>query len=205
MSRKKKSHTSDDETAQQADDTTAGQTEGDVEAAETDGDDLLLRLQRLSADYVNYQKRARRDLAQARLFANEDLIKSLLPVLDDMERALAAGKDNHEADDALLTGMQLVHDKALETLGRFGLKVIEAHELEFDPDRHTALLQQLSADHAPNTVLQVVQKGYELRGRTIRAAGVIVSKSPDEPQADEVQDGPEDGPTEATRQDVQGE
>ena len=204
MSRKKKPQTSD-EAGRQADETTPEQTEGAAEAAGADGDDLLLRLQRVSADYVNYQKRARRDLAQARLFANEELIKSLLPVLDDMERALAAAGDSHEADDALFTGMQLVHDKALDTLGRFGLKAIEAHELEFDPNRHTALLQQLSEDHAPNTVLQVVQKGYELKGRTIRAAGVIVSKSPDVPPADEAEDSPDDGPTEATPQDVQGE
>lgn len=162
------------------------------ESEQPDSDDLLGRLQRVSADYVNYQKRARRDLDLARQFANEGLIKSLLPVLDDMERALAAGRDNHDADDPLLTGLQLVHDKALETLGRFGVKVIEAHGLEFDPDRHTALMQQLSPDHDPNIVLHVAQKGYELKGRTIRAAGVVVSKASEEPDEDQAED--QDGP-----------
>lgn len=155
-----------------------------LEAAEAERDDLMARLQRLSADYVNYQKRARRDLEQTRLFANEDLIKALLPVIDDMERALTAARENHGEDDPLFTGMQLVHDKALETLGRFGVKVIEAEGKPFDPDRHTALMQQPTDECEVNTVLQEVQRGYELRGRAIRPASVVVSKSPETP-ADE--------------------
>lgn len=158
-----------------------------LEAAEAERDDLLARLQRVSADYMNYQKRAQRDLQQARLFANEDLIKALLPVIDDMERALAAARENHGEDDPLFMGMQLVHDKAIDTLGRFGVKVIEAEGKPFDPDSHTAMMQQPVDDCEPNTVLQEVQRGYQLRGRTIRPAAVVVSKSP-EPDDDEAQD-----------------
>jgi len=157
-----------------------------LEAAQSERDDLMARLQRLSADYVNYQKRARRDLEQARLFANEDLIKALLPVIDDMERTLAAARENHGEDDPLFTGMQLVHDKALETLGRFGVTVIEAEGKAFDPERHVALMQQPTDDCEANTVLQEVQSGYELRGRAIRPASVVVSKAPDDDEpADE--------------------
>ncbi len=151
---------------------------------EDERDDLLARLQRLSADYVNYQKRARRDIDQTRQFANDDLIKALLPVIDDMERALAAARDNHGEDDPLFQGMQLVHDKALETLGRFGVTVIEAAGEPFDPDRHTAMMQQADQDHEPNTVLQEVQRGYELRGRILRPSAVVISKMPDSPGAD---------------------
>ena len=151
-----------------------------LEAAETERDDLLARLQRLSADYVNYQKRARRDLDQTRQFANEDLIKALLPVIDDMERALAAARENHGEDDLLFQGMQLVHDKAVETLGRFGVTVIEAEGKPFDADRHTAMMQQPSDDCEPGTVLQEVQRGYELRGRILRPASVVIAKAPDE-------------------------
>ena len=88
-----------------------------LESLRAERDDLLARLQRVSADYLNYQKRVQRDIADAREFANAELIKSLLAVLDDMERALEAAKANHAADDPLLVGMQLVHDKAAGDAG----------------------------------------------------------------------------------------
>jgi len=147
--------------------------------ARDERDDLLARLQRVSADYVNYQKRAQRDVSEAREYANESLIKSLLPVLDDMERALDAARENHGEDDPLFTGMQLVHDKALEVLGSFGVTVIEAVGTEFDPEKHAAMMQQPTEEHPPQTVLQELQRGYELKGRTIRPSSVIVSREPD--------------------------
>jgi molecular chaperone GrpE len=140
-----------------------------------DREELLGRLQRVSADYLNYQKRVQRDIAQAREFANEDLIKALLSVLDDMERALAAARANHDEDDPFLTGMQLVHDNALAVLGRFGVTQIDPAGELFDPQQHQAMMQQPSAEHPPQTVLQTLQKGYQLKGRTLRPAGVIVS------------------------------
>jgi len=146
-----------------------------VQALAQERDDLLARLQRVSADYLNYQKRVQRDIDGARTFANEELMKSLLGVLDDMERALAVGRESHDAADPFVAGMQLVHDKALETLGKFGLSVIEAEGRPFDPELHQALMQQPSADQPPGTVLQVASKGYRLKGRTIRPSGVIVS------------------------------
>jgi len=151
---------------------------GDDVAAERD--DLLGRLQRVSADYVNYQKRIQRDIDEARTFANADLIKGLLPVLDDMERALEAARENHGEDDPLFAGLQLIHDKALETLRQFGLATISAVGEVFDPDRHAAMLQQPTDEHPPQTVLTELQKGYALQGRTIRPAAVVVSKEPDE-------------------------
>ncbi|MCD6364886.1 MAG: nucleotide exchange factor GrpE, partial [Planctomycetes bacterium] len=92
-----------------------------IAALEKDRDDLLARLQRLGADYRNYQSRARRDLDRAREFANEELVKSLLPVLDDIERALASAADNHGEDDPLFKGMRIVYDHAFDTLRRAGL------------------------------------------------------------------------------------
>ena len=146
-------------------------------------DDLLARLQRVSADYLNYQKRVQRDIEQAREYANEGLIKAFLDVLDDMERSLEAARANHHEDDALLQGMQLVHDKALEILGKFGVKRIQAEGEPFDPELHSALMQQETDEVPPQTVLQEVQRGYQLKGRTIRPSNVIVSKPvEDEPQ-----------------------
>ena len=145
-------------------------------------DDLMERLQRVSADYLNYQKRVQRDISEAREFANAELVKNLLPVLDDMERALATARENHGQgeDDPLFGGLQLVHDKALETLAKFGVRVIEADGEAFDPQKHLAVMQEPSGEHPPQTVLRVVQKGYELKGRPIRPATVVVSKAPEE-------------------------
>ena len=121
---------------------------------------------------------------QAREFANESLIKRLLDVLDDMERALDAGKADHDADDPLLAGMAMVHAKALEVLGGFGLSVVEAEGKPFDPEMHSAMLQQPSEDHPPQTVITELQKGYTLKGRTIRPAAVVVSTEPTDDQAE---------------------
>ena len=152
-------------------------------------DDLMERLQRVSADYLNYQKRVQRDISEAREFANAELVEGLLPVLDDMERALATARENHGADDPLFGGLQLVHDKALETLAKFGVRVIEADGEAFDPEKHLAVMQEPSGEHPPQTVLRVVQKGYELKGRPIRPATVVVSKAPEEDDSSQEQRG----------------
>ncbi len=142
---------------------------------EQERDDLLARLQRVSADYANFQKRVQREKEDGRHFAQAEVIRGLLPVLDDMERALEAARENHGEDDPFFTGMQIVHDKALETLGKFGLTPIEAVGKSFDPDRHSALMQQPTDEHPAQTVLQEVQRGYALNGKTIRPSGVVVS------------------------------
>jgi molecular chaperone GrpE len=92
-----------------------------------------------------------------------------------MDRALEAGRANHAADDPVLAGMQLMHDKALETLGRYGLKAIEAKGKPFNPDVHLAIMMQPTAEQPPQTVLAEALRGYVLRGRTIRPAGVVVA------------------------------
>lgn len=150
-------------------------------AIQAERDDLLGRLQRVSADYVNYQKRVQRDLAQAREYANEDILKAMLGVLDDLERAIDAARQNHSADDPLLVGTALVQKKAMETLGRFGLTRIQAEGKPFDPELHSALMQQPSDQHPPRTVLKELQAGYRLKDRTLRPAQVIVSKEPEAP------------------------
>lgn len=156
----------------------------DLAKLQAERDDLLSRLQRVSADYLNYQKRVQRDIEEGREYANAELIKSLLGVLDDMERGLDAARANHGADDPLLVGMELVHHKALETLGRFDLSVIACVGEAFNPARHSAIVQEESGEHPPMTVTRELQRGYLLKGRTLRPAMVAVSKAPsvDTPQ-----------------------
>ncbi|MBW2561879.1 MAG: nucleotide exchange factor GrpE [Deltaproteobacteria bacterium] len=186
MSKKKKSKdvqppVEEKAQAQSVDESKQAETvESKPMTVEEERNGLLARLQRLAADYQNYQKRSAKDMDQARTYANESLMKELLSVLDDMERALASAKENSEQDDPLLMGMQMVSDKMLQTLGRFGLKVIEAQGQSFDPAKHLALMQQPSTDVPPMMVLQELQKGYELKDRILRPTSVIVSKEPEE-------------------------
>ena len=152
-----------------------------MEALQAERDDLMARLQRTAADYANYQKRIQREITEARDFANVRIITQLLSVLDDMERALEAAGDGCDQDDPLLVGMKLVHDKALEVLGGFGMEIIEAVGQPFDPEAHSAMLQQPTDKHPPQTVVQELQRGYTLKGRTIRPTAVVVSVEPESP------------------------
>ena len=188
MSKKKKNKTEPNTDAidQSSEDSQAGEKPIDpidpIEALQAERDDLFARLQRTAADYANYKKRIQREMTETRDFANVKLITELLNVLDDMSRALDAAGDDCPDDDPLRAGMQLVHDKALEILGRFGVEAIEAIGRPFDPEAHSALMQQPSDEHPPQTVLQELQRGYKLKGRTIRPSAVIVSTEPESPE-----------------------
>lgn len=157
----------------------------DPAALRAERDDLLARLQRLGADYQNYQKRIQKELAQEREYANESLLRAMLSVLDDMERGLAAARENHPTNDPLLVGMQLVHDKLLETFGRFGLTVIPTQGQPFNPEKHSAMMQEPSAEVEPMTILRELQKGYTLKGRTLRPSAVVVAQAPQQPATQE--------------------
>jgi molecular chaperone GrpE len=175
----------------------------DVAALAAQCDDLLARLQRVSADYLNYQKRAGREVAEARQFANSALVKDLLPVLDDLERAVAAAQ-SHQAQaatdhpqaaalEAVLTGVRLVHEKLMSVLAGYGLKRIEADGQPFDPVLHQALVQEPSRRHASPTVLRMLVPGYEMKGRVLRPAGVVVSTGAGPGQPELPPAGPEEG------------
>jgi molecular chaperone GrpE len=142
---------------------------------EAERDDLLGRLQRVSADFANYKKRIQREVEHGRRFANVELVRDLLSVLDDMERGIQAGRENHPPDDPLLVGMNMVHRKALDVLGRFGVERIEAVGKPFDPEEHSAMMQEPSEEYPPRTVVKELQTGYRMNGRTIRPAAVVVS------------------------------
>ncbi len=163
------------------------------QALQADRDDLFNRLQRTAADYQNYKRRVQKDMSEARDFAITELIREQLPIIDDMERAIDAAKENCGEDDQLLIGMQMVHDKALAAFEKFDLTMIDAAGKPFDPELHSALIQQPTSDLPPHTVMQVVQKGYTLHGRTIRPAAVIVSKDPEQDVLEDVADGETEG------------
>jgi molecular chaperone GrpE len=140
-----------------------------VEEAAGDDDRLL----RLAADFDNYKKRAAREREEYVTLANERLLKELLPILDDLERALGAAEQHEEAQ--LEEGVRLVHRSLASLLERNGIAVIET-EGKFDPHVHEALLSQPAEDKESGDVLDVIQKGYRLGDRVVRPARVIVAE-----------------------------
>jgi molecular chaperone GrpE len=141
-------------------------------AAERDRDEHLDRLQRVAADFDNYRKRVARDRESLAARAHERLVKELLPVLDDLERALEAAEQHEEAK--LEEGVRLVHRELRDALAKEGLVEIET-DGSFDPHVHEALLSQPSEED-DGAILQVIQKGYRLGDRVVRPARVVVSQ-----------------------------
>jgi molecular chaperone GrpE len=146
------------------------QPEQQQEDAAAEVDDRLLRL---AADFDNYKKRAARERQEYVAFANERILKELLPILDDLERALSAAEQHEEAQ--LEEGVRLVHRSLASLLERQGVKEI-ATEGKFDPHVHEALLAQPSEENERGDVLDVIQKGYTLGDRVVRPARVIVAE-----------------------------
>ena len=129
------------------------------------------RLLRVAADFDNYKKRAARERDEYVRLANERLVKELLPILDDLERALAAAEVHEEAQ--LEDGVRLVHRSLATLLERNGVREIET-EGKFDPHVHEALLSQPS-EAEEGSVIDVVQKGYRLGDRVVRPARVVIA------------------------------
>jgi molecular chaperone GrpE len=144
--------------------------EQEQQQEEQEVDDRLLRL---AADFDNYKKRAARERAEYIALANERLLKELLPILDDLERALNAAEQHEEAQ--LEDGVRLVHRSLASLLERQGVKEI-ATDGKFDPHVHEALLAQPAEDKQPGDVVDVIQKGYTLGDRVVRPARVIVAE-----------------------------
>ena len=131
---------------------------------------------RLAAEFENYKKLAQKQKQEYSQFANESLLKELLPVVDNLERALKCVKDGHAAD-GLIQGVELTLKQFTETLAKFGVKPIVSLGAAFDPTRHQAVAQQDSPAEQ-NTVIEEYQKGYQLHDRILRAAMVVVAAGP---------------------------
>ena len=144
------------------------------EALLAERDQLLDDLKRVAADFENYRKREARERATVYAHANERLVKELIPILDDLGRALEAAAEHEEAK--LEQGVRLVHRALADLLVKEGLAEIET-EGKFDPHVHEALLSQPS-DAEEGSVIEVVQKGYKLGDKVLRPARVVVAAPP---------------------------
>ncbi len=148
------------------------QLEERLAAVEAERDDYLDQLKRVAAEFDNYRKRAARDQENLVARAHERLMKAMLPVVDDLERALVAASEHEEAQ--LEEGVRLVARELNTALQREGLEEI-ATDGKFDPHVHEALLTQPS-EAAEGDVIEVLQKGYRLGDRVLRPARVVVSQ-----------------------------
>ncbi|SQG00346.1 heat shock protein GrpE [Paucimonas lemoignei] len=165
------------------------------------GEDLVTRVQvleeqlaaaqdqslRVAADLQNVRRRAEQDVEKAHKFALEKFAGDLLPIVDSLERGLDLSNPDDESIRPMREGIELTLKMFNDTLKRYQLEAIDPHGQPFNAEHHQAMAMQESADVEPNSVLKVFQKGYQLNGRLLRPAMVVVSKapSPAQPSIDE--------------------
>ncbi len=148
---------------------------------------------RTYADFENYRKRMQRDLAEFRKYANEQLALELLSVLDHLGLACKHAGDSNGTVQALQEGVELVYKQFRDVLEKFGVKSFAAEGEPFDPVRHDALMQVVKEDVPENTVVQVLQDGYQYYDKVLRHAKVGVSKHPPKAEAAEPEPSPQEG------------
>ena len=149
-----------------------------LEQAEAAVQEEKERALRIAAEMENLRRRAAQDVEKAHKFALEKFAGDLLPVIDSLERALELSDRDNEQLKPTLEGVELTLRSMLATVNKFGVSVIEPQGTPFDPNKHQAMSMIENPDVAPNTVIAVMQKGYELNGRVIRPAMVMVARAP---------------------------
>jgi molecular chaperone GrpE len=135
---------------------------------------------RLAAEFENYKRLTQRDQREQIRFGNEQLLKELLPVVDNMERAIKAARAKG-SDSALIQGVELTLKQLSGILGKFGVQAVETAGQDFDPSAHQAVSYGPSNEVPANKILDEFQKGYRLHDRILRAAMVSVSSGPAQP------------------------
>ncbi|ODP96517.1 MULTISPECIES: nucleotide exchange factor GrpE [Salinivibrio] len=152
--------------------------EAALEASEAKVQEQQDGVLRARADVDNMRRRTEQEVDKARKFALEKFAGELLPVIDNLERAVEMADKEDESIKPMVEGVELTLKTMMDTIDKFGLKAIDPQGQPFDPELHQAMTIQESAEHEPNTVMMVMQKGYELNGRVVRPAMVMVSKAP---------------------------
>jgi molecular chaperone GrpE len=165
----------------------APEAEAPLAAKAKECKDLVDQLQRLAAEYANYQKRMERTLQDERQMGVRNLVMDLLPALDNFERALGHAKEE-AGKDALVAGIKAVYEQFLAALKKHGVAQFESHGQAFDPEHHEAVAMVPSDEHVRGKVVHVMQKGYRLHGQTIRPSQVAVSGGPATPPAEQGKD-----------------
>ena len=171
--------------------------EKQLEELTVEKQDLFEQLQRVSADYANFQKRAPKQIADSVEYEKKAVLRSFLPSIDNFEHALshASTANGKEALDNLIKGVQMVFDHMLDALKAHGVKAIDALGQPFDPNLHEAMMRRSEPEKDDDTVLEVYQAGYMIGEQVLRPSKVIVNKIVTEQpaeQAPEAADEPND-------------
>ena len=174
----------DAETAEEATSDVELTLEEQLEACRAEAEENRNQYLRSCADLENFRKRTQREKEDLSRFANEKILREMLPVVDNLGRAIEHADGEVEDTKSLIEGIQLTLDQFAKVLDQFGVKEVEALGKPFDPDFHEAMGQIESAEHPANSVAQVFQKGYLLNERLLRPALVMIAKAPAEPAAE---------------------
>ncbi len=147
----------------------------ELENARKEKDEVSDRLQRVYADYANFQKRVPKNIADTVAYEKERFIRTFLPVLDNFERTLREVRSAQNVD-AVIRGVEIIRDQMLTILKSHGVEPIESVNEKFDPERHEAMLRRSEPDKENDIVLEEFQKGYALNGRVLRPSRVAINK-----------------------------
>lgn len=159
---------------------------------QSDKEELVEKLQRVSADYANFQKRSVRQVSEAISYEKEKIVKTLLPAMDNFEHTLSHGESAKDVE-AVLKGVRIIYDQMLGILQAHGVEPIESLGESFDPSIHQAMLQKYEEDKEDGVVLEEFQRGYKLGDRVIRPAKVVVNKYPENEFETQESEGETDG------------
>jgi molecular chaperone GrpE len=167
-----------------------------IDALQKEKDELFAKLQRVSADYANFQKRVPKQIADTIVYEKERIIRTLLPALDNLEHTL---QNAHSAENVeiVVKGVRIIYDQMLDILRSHGVEQMKAAGETFDPARHEAMMRKAEPEQQADIVLEEFQKGYELNGRVIRPSKVIVNKPATEVQVEDQQQADETETNEA--------
>lgn len=149
-----------------------------VTEKEKEAKDHYDHLLRMAADFENYKKRAGKEKEEWAKFANEELMKAILPFIDNLERALTHAEKEGTTAKGVLEGLKLTHQQLLQAMGKFGLSPVESVGKPFDPSIHEAMMVVETDQDEPDHVVEEFRKGYLLNDRLLRAATVSVSRLP---------------------------
>jgi len=156
--------------------------EDKVESIKQEAKENHDRLLRVSAEFENYQKRAAREMNDFRKFATESFVKAMLPVVDNLDRAIESSSNDKHADSSMLEGVNMTLKEILKVFEQFGVKPFESVGKTFDPSLHQAVMQEETETHPENSVVKELQKGYMMHDRLLRPAMVVVSKTKTTPE-----------------------
>jgi molecular chaperone GrpE len=165
-----------EESEQEINDAKVAQLEAALLASEAKLQEQKDSVLRAKAEVENMRRRTEQEIDKARKYALNKFAEELLPVIDNLERAIAAADAENDVVKPILEGVEMTHKTFVDVVAKFGLKEINPEGETFNPEQHQAMSIQESADHESNTVMFVMQKGYELNGRVLRPAMVMVSK-----------------------------